>query len=92
MPTIYVSGGVFETREQASARAQKYGAVYYGSFAQGVPVDHAHWQYDNEKQFGGSGKGPGGHMTAEGCLMVAQGMAPLVEKTLVEKIGIKPAR
>jgi len=57
-----------------------------GDFLQhGIPVDREHWQFDNDKSFGGSGKGAGGHLTAAGCLMVAQKMAPLVEKVLQEK-------
>ena len=88
MPTIYASSGKMQSEEQAAALAAKYGAYYYGPFGKGVPTDSKYWQGDNEKQFGGSGKGPGGHMSALGCAIVAQGLAPLVEKVLAEKAGI----
>jgi len=85
MPAIYMSSPRAHSAEQAADAARRYGAYYYGTMSKGVPVDRAHWQFDNDKQFGGSGKGPGGHMTAEGCLMAAQGIAPLVEQVLQEK-------
>jgi hypothetical protein len=88
MLTIYASSRNMQSEEQAAATAAKYGAYYYGGFGKGVPTDSRYWQGDNERQFGGSGKGPGGHMTAEGCALVAQGMAPLVEKVLAEKAGL----
>jgi len=85
MPTIYISNPRMQNQSEAAATAQKYGAAYFGGYAQGIPVDHEHWQFDNDKSFGGTGKGAGGHLTAAGCLMVAQRMAPLVEKVLQEK-------
>ena len=93
MPTIYVSNPKMQTKAEAAATAQKYGAAYFGGYAEGIPVDREHWQFDNEKSFGGSGRGAGGHLTAAGCLMVAQRMAPLVEKVLMEKgVSSPPAR
>ena len=88
MPTIYISNPRMQTQSEAASTAQKYGAAYFGGYAQGIPVDHEHWQFDNDKSFGGTGKGAGGHLTAAGCLMVAQRMAPLVEKVLQEKGGV----
>jgi len=85
MPTIYISNPRMQTQSEAASTAQKYGAAYFGGYAQGIPVDHEHWQFDNDKSFGGTGKGAGGHLTAAGCLMVAQRMGPLVEKVLQEK-------
>jgi hypothetical protein len=82
---IYVSNPKMQTSSEAAATAQKYGAAYFGGYAAGIPVDREHWQFDNDKSFGGSGKGAGGHLTAAGCLMVAQKMAPLVEKVLQRK-------
>ena len=90
MPTIYVSNSRMQTQAEAAAMAQKYGAIYFGGYAQGIPVDREHWQFDNDKSFGGTGRGAGGHLTAAGCLMVAQKMAPMVEKLLQEK-GIAAA-
>jgi len=89
LPAIYISNPKMQTEAEAAATAQKYGAYYFGSYAKGIPVDREHWQFDNEKSFGGSGKGAGGHLTAVGCLIVAQRMAPLVEKVMSEK-GIAP--
>ncbi|MFI5001489.1 MAG: SGNH/GDSL hydrolase family protein [Reyranellales bacterium] len=91
MPTIYISNPRMQNLSEAAATAQKYGAYYFGSYAQGIPVDREHWQFDNDKSFGGTGKGAGGHLTAAGCLIVAQRMAPLVEKVVVEK-GIAAPR
>jgi hypothetical protein len=85
MPTIYVSNPKMQTEGEGAATAQKYGAAYFGAYAAGIPVDREHWQFDNDKSFGGSGKGAGGHLTAAGCLIVAQRMAPLAEKVLLEK-------
>jgi hypothetical protein len=85
MPTIYVSSKKYETEDQAAAMAAKYGAAYYGNLAKGVPHESKFWQGDNDKQFGGVGKGWGGHMTAAGCLLAAQGIAPLAEQVLREK-------
>lgn len=82
LPTIYASNPKMQTKSEAAATAQKYGATYFGGYSEGIPVDRELWQFDNEKSFGGTGKGAGGHLTAAGCLMVAQRMAPLVEKVL----------
>jgi lysophospholipase L1-like esterase len=83
--TIYVSNRNIQSDGDAAATAKKYGAFYYGAYSKNVPVDRAHWQFDNEKAFGGSGRGPGGHMTAAGCQLVADGVAPLVEQVLAER-------
>ncbi len=85
MPTIYISNPRMQNLAEAAATAQKYGATYFGGYAQGIPLDREHWQFDNDKSLGGTGRGAGGHLTAAGCLMVAQRMAPLVEKVLAEK-------
>jgi hypothetical protein len=82
LPAIYVSNPRMQTESEAAATAQKYGAAYFGAYARDIPLDREHWQFDNEKSFGGVGKGAGGHLTAAGCLMVAQRMAPLVEQVL----------
>jgi lysophospholipase L1-like esterase len=92
LPTIYISSRTYQPDKDAAAMAAKYGAVYYGTYSMGVPRDSKYWLGDNEKQFGGSGKGWGGHMSAEGCLLVAQGLAPVVEQTLAGKAGITPKR
>lgn len=85
MATIYLSARNVQSGDEAAATAKKYGAYWYGGLSKGVPVDRAHWQFDNEKSFGGSGKGPGGHMTAEGCQLAANGVAPLVVQVLQER-------
>lgn len=90
IPTIYLSSARMQTLDQAATLAKKYGAYYYGPYSKSVPVDRQHWQFDNDPAFGGSGKGAGGHLTAEGCLMVATAMAPLVEQALTEKAGLAP--
>jgi len=81
LPAVYASSPRIQSREEAEATARKFDAWYYGHFPQGVPVDRVHWQFD----VGQGGKGPGGHMTAEGCLLVAKKMAPLIERILVER-------
>jgi hypothetical protein len=83
MPAIYASN-YFQTPEEAADTAKKYDAYYYGPWSKGIPVDSEHWQFD----FNMGGKGPGGHMTAAGCELVARQMVPLVEKVLLEK-GIR---
>jgi hypothetical protein len=90
MPTIYVSNPKIQSESEAAATAQKYGATSFGSYAKNIPVDREHWQFDNEKSFGGAGKGAGGHLTAAGCLIVAQRMAPFVEQVLREKAITSP--
>jgi len=92
LPTIYISSPKLQPGEQAAATAAQYGAYYYGPYAKDVPRDSKYWLGDSEKQFGGSGKGWGGHMSAEGCALLAQNIAPLVEKVLAEKAGIAAKR
>lgn len=92
VPTIYTSSPRVQTKAQAEAMAAKYGAYYYGPLGLGVPSESRYWLGDNEKQFGGSGKGWGGHMSAEGCALVAHNLAPVVEKVLAEKAGIAARR
>jgi len=81
LPTIYASSGSLQTTEEALETAKKYDAYYYGPFRKGVPIDNAHFQFDSNQ----GGKGPGGHMKAEGCEIVAKTMAPLIEQILTEK-------
>ncbi len=92
MPAIYMSTPQIHSAEKAAAMAAKYGVYYYGPFAKVVPKDSKYWLGDNEREFGGSGAGFGGHMSAAGCALVAQDVAPLVEKALAEKAGIVAAR
>jgi hypothetical protein len=91
MPTIYISNSKMQTEGEGAALAQKFGAYYFGPYAKDIPLDREHWQFDNEKAFGGTGRGAGGHLTAAGCLIVAQRMAPLVERVVAEK-GIATPR
>ena len=81
MPTIYISTTTFQTVEEARELASKYGAYYYGAYGRDVPLDHEHYQFD----FNQGGKGRGGHMTAEGCAIVANNVSQLVEKVIREK-------
>jgi len=79
LPTIYISS--IQTPAEARETARKYDAYHYGNFGKGVPLDQIHFQFD----FDQGGKGPGGHLTAEGCQLVAKNMAPLIERILEEK-------
>jgi acyl-CoA thioesterase-1 len=81
MPTLYVSNSAIQSREEAKQTAEKYGARYYNHWSQGVPFDRQHRQYDMPG---------GGHLTGEGCQLVARNMLPFVRTILLE-IGIKPA-
>jgi hypothetical protein len=80
MPTIYVSSAVIQKSDEARATAQKYGAYYYGHWSKDVPLDRVHRQYDMVG---------GGHLTAEGCQLVARNMLAFVKSVLEEK-NIKP--
>jgi hypothetical protein len=77
MPTIYISHVWIQNETEARESAQKFGAYYYGNWNKGVPLDRVHYQYDM----------PGivGHMTGEGCQIVAKQILPLVEQVLSEK-------
>ena len=77
MPTIYVSHTVVQSPEDAAEMAKKYGAYYYGDWAQGVPRDTDHRQFDTGSS--------GGHMTVQGCQLWAKNIFPLVEKVIKEK-------
>jgi hypothetical protein len=81
LPTIYISNGLLQSADDAREMAAKYGAYYYGFYGKGVPLDREHYQFD----FTRAGKGRGGHMTAEGCLQLAQQLAPLVMKVIEER-------
>jgi hypothetical protein len=81
IPTIYVSHGQIQSREEAETTARKHGAYYYGGWATGVPRDKIHRQYDM-----GEGDRRPGHMTAEGCQLWAKNMLPLVKRVLLEKV------
>ncbi|MBU3548407.1 hypothetical protein [Polynucleobacter sp. P1-05-14] len=77
MPTIYVSHTVVQSPEEGAEMAKKYGAYYYGDWAQGIPKDTDHRQFDM-----GSG---GGHMTVKGCQLWAKNILPLVEQVIKDK-------
>jgi hypothetical protein len=77
IPTIYVSHPLIEKDDEAAERAKKYGAYYYGRWTKGVPVDRDHRQYDQP--------GRPGHMTAQGCILWANNMIPLVKKVINER-------
>ena len=74
MPTIYISHIFIQQGAEGKATADKFGAYYYGHWNQGIPLDRTHYQYDL--------RGPG-HLTAEGCQLVAEQLLPLVEKVLL---------
>jgi hypothetical protein len=78
MPVIFARALTAQTDEEAQATAKKYGAYYYGEFSKGVPVDRVHHQFDEQNEWGG-------HMTAEGCKLVAVNMYPLVKKVISEQ-------
>jgi hypothetical protein len=80
MPTIYVSNGAIESEADASVRAQKYNAIFYGSWARGVPVDREHRQYDQPNI-----PNSAGHMTEKGCRLWASNIYPLVKQVISER-------
>lgn len=84
IPAIYVSIEGYQTYDEATQMAKKYGAFAYGHWARGIPVDSKHFQFD----FKEGGKGRGGHLTAEGCALWAKTMTPFVEN-VVKQTGIK---
>ncbi len=81
LPTIYISTGRIQSVDEARQTAARYDAYYYGHYGKNVPLDAVHYQFD----FAGDGKGRGGHMTAEGCLLVAKNLVPLVMQIIREK-------
>jgi hypothetical protein len=80
LPTIYVSNGAIESEADASVRAQKYNAVFYGSWARGVPTDREHRQYDQPHI-----PNSAGHMTEKGCRLWASNIYPLIKQVIAEK-------
>jgi lysophospholipase L1-like esterase len=76
LKTIYVSHSLIQTPEDADLMAKKYNATYYGNWTKNVPSDREHRQFDNPL---------GGHMTAKGCTVWAEQMAPLIESVLTTK-------
>jgi len=85
VPTIYASIGRIQTTEEGSQTAKKYDAYYYGHWHKNVPRDGVHYQFDVDPNPHHVNKSHYGHMSAEGCLLVAKNMTPLVEKILREK-------
>ena len=77
MPVLYAANRATQTEEEGSVLAKKYGAYFYGHFGRNVPIDRIHRQFDYPSTWGG-------HMTAEGCAVVANSMAPELEKILIE--------
>ena len=78
IPTIYVSHQRIETDEEAAERAKKYGAYYYGKWNKDVPTDREHRQYDYPP-------GTPGHMTAQGCILWANNIFPLIKQVIKER-------
>jgi hypothetical protein len=76
VPAIYVSHRRIFSHEEAKESADKYGAYYYGHWADNVPVDRDHFMYDTS--FGA------GHMSLEGCQLWAKNMVPIVKRAIVE--------
>ncbi|MCK9389455.1 MAG: hypothetical protein M0Q22_13810 [Sulfuritalea sp.] len=77
--TIYISHGYIQTEDEGRDTALKYGALYYGHWHRNVPKDREHFQFDQPP--------PNlGHMTAEGCQMVANQILPLVEMAISERL------
>lgn len=80
MPTVYASpwtGGI-QTEEVGNEIANAYNAYYYGPWSKGVPDNDPEWrQFDYVTPWGG-------HMTAKGCERVAQQMAILIKKIILE--------
>jgi lysophospholipase L1-like esterase len=81
LPTIYISNGQLQSLEDARELAAKYGASFYGFYGKGIPFDRDHYQFDFQR----GGKGRGGHLTAEGCALLAQGLEPLVKQVIEQK-------
>jgi hypothetical protein len=79
LKTIYVSHTVIQSPENAELMAKNFGATYYGDWTKNVPNDKDHRQFDTP--FGLFG----GHMTAKGCTVWAEQMAPLIESVLTSK-------
>jgi hypothetical protein len=80
LPTIYVSNGAIESEVDASVRAQKYNAIFYGSWDRGVPKDREHRQYDQPHR-----PNSAGHMTEKGCRLWAKNIYPLIKQVIAEK-------
>ncbi len=80
MPTIYVSHSVIENEMDAYTRAQKFGAIHYGHWNQGVPTDKEHRQYDQPNI-----PNSAGHMTEAGCRRWAGNIYPLIKTVIFEK-------
>jgi hypothetical protein len=80
MPTIYVSHSVIENEMDALNRSQKFGAIYYGHWNQGVPTDREHRQYDQPHI-----PNSAGHMTEAGCRRWAKNIYPLIKQVIAEK-------
>ena len=76
IPTIYISNGSIQTRDEAAVTAKKYGAYYYGGLGKNLPIDREHRQFDVP------GNPWGGHMTALGCQKVAEQLQPLVKEII----------
>jgi hypothetical protein len=81
IPAIYVSIAGYQSFDEASEMANKYGAFAYGHWARDIPVDSTHFQFDLNQ----GGKGQGGHLTAEGCALWARKMTPFVENVIKQR-------
>ena len=82
MPTIYASSDYAHTRAEGQAAADKFGAYYYGPWYQGVPRDKDHYTFDNVNNYTNSFSG---HMSANGCKLWGEKLAPLAQKVIEEK-------
>jgi hypothetical protein len=80
IPAVYVSHHVIEAEIDAQARAQKFGAVYYGHWNKDVPTDREHRQYDQPNI-----PNSAGHMTGVGCRRWASNIYPLIKQVIAEK-------
>ena len=76
IPAIYVSHRRIHSHEESKATADKFGAYYYGHWADNVPVNSDYFMYDIG--FGA------GHMRLEGCQLWAKNMVPIVKRAIAE--------
>jgi hypothetical protein len=80
MPTIYISPPPYiQPPELVAELEKKYGFYYYGNWKDNIP-------WNNEyRQANDLSSKSGGHLTALGCLKIAELMLPLVVRVIEEK-------
>lgn len=84
IPVIFQSHYRMHSEEEAAELAKSRGAHYYGHIIRNIPVNQDYRQYDMP---GGHTLDPktAGHLSAKGCALWAEQLAPLVKKVLAEQ-------